>query len=68
MAGEGKKPVESHLHVTASEALRKQKQMEKSEVSKKFEWLKVSEDKCSSRSSCGPQETQCPSVREPGGF
>lgn len=44
---EEKKPAESHLHVTTSVALRKQKQMKKSEVSKIFEWLNMSEEnKC----------------------
>lgn len=68
MVGEGKKLVESYLYVIVSEVLRKQKQMEKLEVSKKFEWLKVLEDKCFLRSFCGFQEIQCFSVRELGGF
>lgn len=68
-ANEGKKPVDNHLQVSASEALRKHKQMEKSEVSKKLEWLKVSEeDNVPQEALVGPQETQCPSVREPGSF
>ncbi|GAB1292184.1 Tight junction protein ZO-1 [Apodemus speciosus] len=66
LANEGKKPVDNHLQVSASEALRKQKQMEKSEVSKKLEWLKVSEeDNVPQEALVGPQETQRPSVREP---